>query len=129
MLVRSQVGAGLGISLRYVRQFTDKTAGRVVVKAGLAGLELELGATQRVSEFSAAGMGVSVGTQVAHAGLETSLLRAHRCAQPSADPMVPCSLLAGMLGCPSGRLYTCRAAGTVPFCSRCSPSMASGLPQ
>ena len=47
-----------------MRQFTDKTAGRVVAKAGLAGLELELGATQRVSEFSTAGMGVSVGTQV-----------------------------------------------------------------
>ena len=61
------MGAGLGVSLRYVRQFTEKTAGRVVAKAGLAGLELELGATQRVSEFSTAGMGVSVGTQVPHA--------------------------------------------------------------
>ncbi len=61
-----QVGAGLGVSLRYVRQFTDKTAGRVVAKAGLAGLELELGATQRISEFCTAGMGVSVGTQVSH---------------------------------------------------------------
>ena len=60
------MGAGLGVSLRYVRQFTEKTAGRVVAKAGLAGLELELGATQRVSEFSTAGMGVSVGTQVPH---------------------------------------------------------------
>ena len=67
MPVCKQVGAGLGVSLRYVRQFSEKTAGRVVAKAGLAGLELELGATQRVSEFSTAGMGVSVGTQVTHA--------------------------------------------------------------
>ena len=63
-LLRVQVGAGLGVSLRYVRQFTEKTAGRVVAKAGLAGLELELGATRRVSEFSTAGLGVAVGTQV-----------------------------------------------------------------
>ena len=60
----AQVGAGLGVSVRYVRQFADKASGRVVVKAGLAGVELELGATRRVSEFSTVGMGVAVGTQV-----------------------------------------------------------------
>ena len=61
--LQTQVGVGLGVSLRYVRQFGDKASGRVVAKAGLAGLELELGASRRVSEFSTVGMGVAVGTQ------------------------------------------------------------------
>jgi hypothetical protein len=64
------------VSLRYVRQFGDKASGRVVAKAGLTGLELELGASRRVSEFSTVGMGVAVGTQVDIAGrVSDSFLR------------------------------------------------------
>ena len=55
---------GLGVSLRYVRTIDEKTTARIVAKAGVTGIELEVGATRRVSQFSNAGMAVSYGYTV-----------------------------------------------------------------
>lgn len=59
-----QVGMGLGVSARYVRTLSDKMTGRVVARAGMSGIELEIGANRRISQFSTAGMSVSVGLMV-----------------------------------------------------------------
>ena len=59
-----QVGAVTAISGRAIWRFSDKSTARVVLRVGTAGIDLELGGTQRISEFSTAGLGVSVGLMV-----------------------------------------------------------------
>ena len=59
-----QMGAGLGISARYVRTLSAKMTGRVAIRAGMAGVEVEIGANRQISQFSTAGMSVSVGLAV-----------------------------------------------------------------
>ena len=58
------MGALTAISGRAVWRFSDKSTVRAVLRVGTAGIEVELGGTQRVSEFSTAGLGVSVGLMV-----------------------------------------------------------------
>ena len=41
----------------------------MVLRVGTAGIDLELGGTQRISEFSTAGLGVSVGLMVSFSPL------------------------------------------------------------
>ncbi|CAK0784705.1 hypothetical protein CVIRNUC_007909 [Coccomyxa viridis] len=55
------VGAATALSARAVWRFSDKSSVRAVVRVGTSGIEVELGGAQRVSEFSTAGLGVSVG--------------------------------------------------------------------
>lgn len=55
---------GLGVSVRYIRTLSEKMTGRVVARAGMTGVELEIGANRRISQFSTAGMSVSVGLMV-----------------------------------------------------------------
>ncbi len=52
------------ISGRAIWRFSDKSTARMVLRVGTAGIDLELGGTQRISEFSTAGLGVSVGLMV-----------------------------------------------------------------
>ena len=59
-----QVGAVTAVSGRAVWCFSDKSTARLVLRVGTAGIDLELGGTQRISEFSTAGLGVSVGLMV-----------------------------------------------------------------
>lgn len=56
-----QVGMGLGVSARYVRNLSDTMTGRIVARASMGGIELEIGSNRRISQFSTAGMSVSVG--------------------------------------------------------------------
>ena len=58
------MGAATALSARAVWRFSDKSSVRAVVRAGTSGIEVELGGAQRVSEFSTAGLGVSVGLMV-----------------------------------------------------------------
>ena len=60
----AQVGAATALSARAVWRFSDKSSVRAVVRVGTSGIEVELGGAQRVSEFSTAGLGVSVGLMV-----------------------------------------------------------------
>lgn len=60
----AQVGAATALSARAVWRFSDKSSVRAVVRVGTSGIEVELGGAQRVSEFSTAGLGVSVGLTV-----------------------------------------------------------------
>ena len=57
----AQVGMGLGVSARYVRTLSDKMTGRIVARASIGGVELEIGTNRRISQFSTAGMSISVG--------------------------------------------------------------------
>ena len=59
-----QVGAATAISGRAVWRFQNKSTARIVLRVGTAGIDLELGGTQHISEFSTAGLGVSVGLMV-----------------------------------------------------------------
>ena len=59
-----QVGAVTAISGRAIWRFSDKSTARAVLRVGTAGIDLELGGTQCISEFSTAGLGVSVGLMV-----------------------------------------------------------------
>ena len=59
-----QVGAVTAVSGRAIWRFNDKSTARIVLRVGTAGIDLELGGTQRISEFSTAGLGVSVGLMV-----------------------------------------------------------------
>ena len=59
-----QVGAVTAVSGRAIWRFSDKSTARIVLRVGTAGIDLELGGTQRISEFSTAGLGVSVGLMV-----------------------------------------------------------------
>ena len=59
-----QVGAVTGISGRYVRNLTERTSGRLAVRVGSTGVELEVGATHRLSDFSVAGASVIAGLAV-----------------------------------------------------------------
>jgi hypothetical protein len=52
------------VSGRAVWRFSNKSTARVVLRVGTSGIDLELGGTQRISEFSTAGLGVSVGLGV-----------------------------------------------------------------
>lgn len=52
------------VSGRAVWRFSNKSTARFVLRVGTAGIDLELGGTQRISEFSTAGLGVSVGLMV-----------------------------------------------------------------
>ena len=60
----AQVGAATALSARAVWRFSDKSSVRAVARVGTSGIEVELGGAQRVSEFSTAGLGVSVGLMV-----------------------------------------------------------------
>ena len=52
------------MSGKAIWRFSNKSTARVVLRVGTSGIDLELGGTQRISEFSTAGLGVSVGLMV-----------------------------------------------------------------
>ncbi len=58
------MGAVTAVSGRAIWRFSSKLTARVVLRVGTSGIDLELGGTQRISEFSTAGLGVSVGLMV-----------------------------------------------------------------
>ncbi len=55
---------GAGISARYVRTLTAKSTGRISARFGASGVELEVGASRRMSHSTTAGLYVSVGLAV-----------------------------------------------------------------
>lgn len=55
-----------GLQGRCVWKFSDSTSGRVALRVGTSGVDLEVGASQRVSEFSSAGLAVAIGLYVSH---------------------------------------------------------------
>lgn len=63
-LIMPQVGMGAGVSARYVRSLTEKSTGRISGRFGATGVELEVGASRRLSHSATAGLYVSVGLAV-----------------------------------------------------------------
>ena len=59
-----QVGAATGVIGKFVWQVMASTSLRASAKFGTMGIELELGGSQQVSEFSTAGCSVVAGLQV-----------------------------------------------------------------
>lgn len=59
-----QVGAVTGIQARCVWRVNESTSARVALRVGTTGVDLEVGGTQRISEFSTAGLAVAVGLYV-----------------------------------------------------------------
>lgn len=53
-----------GLQARCVYRLGAKASLRGALRLGTSGIELELGGTQRLSEFSSMGLAVSVGLQV-----------------------------------------------------------------
>ena len=53
-----------GLQGRCVYRLSSKASLRASLRLGTSGIELELGGTQRLSEFSSMGLAVSVGLQV-----------------------------------------------------------------
>lgn len=60
----SQVGASTGVVAKAVWQATAALSLRASAKFGTMGMELELGGTQQITEFSSAGCAVMAGMQV-----------------------------------------------------------------
>ncbi|BDA50839.1 DnaJ homolog subfamily C member 11 [Coccomyxa sp. Obi] len=58
---RIEVGAVTGIQARCVWRVSQGVSARVALRVGTTGVDLEVGGTQRISEFSAAGLAVAVG--------------------------------------------------------------------
>ncbi|EIE26180.1 DnaJ-domain-containing protein, partial [Coccomyxa subellipsoidea C-169] len=58
---RIEVGAVTGIQARCVWRVNESTSARVALRVGTTGVDLEVGGTQRISEFSTAGLAVAVG--------------------------------------------------------------------
>ncbi len=63
-----QVGAVTGIQARCVWRVSQGVSARVALRVGTSGVDLEVGGTQRISEFSAAGLAVAVGLYVSAFG-------------------------------------------------------------
>ena len=63
-----QVGAVTGIQARCVWRVSQCVSARVALRVGTSGVDLEVGGTQRISEFSAAGLAVAVGLYVSASG-------------------------------------------------------------
>lgn len=59
-----QVGAVTGIQARCVWRVSQAVSARVALRVGTTGVDLEVGGTQRISEFSAAGLAIAVGLYV-----------------------------------------------------------------
>ena len=59
-----QAGAVTGLSGKLLWQYSPKVALKAAAKVGTSGVELELGASQQISEFSTAGCSVIAGLQV-----------------------------------------------------------------
>lgn len=62
--VRVQAGLGAGISARCIWHVREGTTARVAARASLTGMQLEVGALQKVGDFSTAGCSVVVNLQV-----------------------------------------------------------------
>ena len=60
------MGAVTGLQGRCVYRLSNKGSLRGSLRLGTSGIELELGGTQRLSEFSSMGLAVSMGLQVLH---------------------------------------------------------------
>ncbi|KAK9907695.1 hypothetical protein WJX75_008271 [Coccomyxa subellipsoidea] len=58
---RIEVGATTGIQARCVWRVNESTSARVALRLGTTGVDLEVGGSQRISEFSTAGLAVAVG--------------------------------------------------------------------
>lgn len=81
----SQVGAATGVSARWVHSLSDKASARTAIKLGTAGVELEVGASRRLSEHNTGGLSVVVGLAVGSPADQTPPApRASACA-PLAD--------------------------------------------
>ncbi len=53
-----------GVQARCVWRVAEGASLRAALRCGSTGVELELGGTRRISEFSSAGLAVAVGLQV-----------------------------------------------------------------
>ena len=62
----AQAGASTGIVGKVVYQITESISLRASAKFGTMGVELELGGSRRISNFSTAGCSVVAGMQVAN---------------------------------------------------------------
>lgn len=58
---RIEVGAATGLTLRYARRVIENVMTRAALKLGLTGVEIDLGASRRLSDISSAGMSVVTG--------------------------------------------------------------------